>query len=126
MSDGAQDPTKDALEPPFSAAAPATLRHRRFRSGAVSEKLPSVVAQDLRRVMACQDPGLVVVFTDGSVKVPERRRRMVADYINRVNYGLKLGCLEMDPEDGEVRARSSGPIRADDPPQANLLGPLFV
>jgi hypothetical protein len=59
MSDGAQDPTKNALEPttPFNVAAPATLRHRRFRSGAVSEKLPSVVAQDMRRVIALSGRG---------------------------------------------------------------------
>jgi hypothetical protein len=74
---------------------------------------------------AGDDRGLVLVFTYGPVKVPEGRRRMVADYINRVNYGLALGCLEMNPEDGEVRARSSGPVRTDDPPQADQLSPLF-
>jgi hypothetical protein len=74
---------------------------------------------------AGEDRGLVLVFTYCPVKVPEDRRSMVADYINRVNYGLTLGCLEMDPEDGEVRARSSGPVRPDDPPQTDQLGPLF-
>jgi len=74
---------------------------------------------------AGEDPGLVAVFTYCPVKVPEEARCLVADYINRVNYGLTVGCLEMDPDDGEVRARSSGPVPVDEPPRAELLGPLF-
>jgi hypothetical protein len=74
---------------------------------------------------AGENPGLVAVFTYCPVKIPEDRRYVVADYINRVNYGLNLGCLEMDANDGEVRARSSGTVRSDELPPAGLLGPLF-
>lgn len=36
---------------------------------------------------------------------PEMMRRM-AEFICRVNYGLKNGCFELDFEDGEIRFRS--------------------
>jgi hypothetical protein len=74
---------------------------------------------------AAEDPGLVAVLAYCPVKIPEQRRSAVADFINRVNYGLTIGCLEMDPGDGEVRARSSGPVGADEQPPAALLRPLF-
>jgi hypothetical protein len=55
-SDRARDQANDALKPAtltsFNAALPVTLRDGPLRSGAVSEKLPSVVAQDMRRVIA--------------------------------------------------------------------------
>jgi hypothetical protein len=70
------------------------------------------------------EPCHVMVFTYCPVKVPEDRRGLVADYINRVNYGLILGCLEMDPDDGEVRARSAAPVGVAEP-GPSLLGPLF-
>ena len=41
------------------------------------------------------------------VKVPETARSAVAEFITRVNYGLRIGNLEMDFDDGEVRYKSS-------------------
>jgi hypothetical protein len=74
---------------------------------------------------AVEDPSHVMVFTYCPVKVPEDRRGQVADYLNRVNYGLALGCLEMDPADGEVRSRSSAPVARGDEPGSSVFGPLF-
>ena len=73
---------------------------------------------------AAEDPGHVMVFTYCPVRVPENRRMQVADYINRVNYDLVIGCLEMDPADGEVRSRSSAPVGPGEP-GPSVLGPLF-
>jgi hypothetical protein len=56
--------------------------------------------------------------------MPEDRHAQVADYLNRVNYGLVLGCLEMDPADGQVRSRSSAPAEPVEP-GPGVLGPLF-
>ena len=39
--------------------------------------------------------------------VPESRRREVAEYLTRANYGLRIGNFEMDLRDGEVRYKSS-------------------
>ena len=40
---------------------------------------------------ATQEPAQILVFTYCPVKVPEDQRCLVADYLNRVNYGLVLG-----------------------------------
>lgn len=40
-------------------------------------------------------------------KVAEEMRPQVAEYITRANYGLRIGNLEMDYSDGEVRYKSS-------------------
>jgi len=41
------------------------------------------------------------------VKVPEKARMAVAEFITRANYGLLIGNFEMDFTDGEVRYKSS-------------------
>jgi hypothetical protein len=46
-------------------------------------------------------------YTIAPVKVPEEQRVAVAEYITRANYGLRIGNLEMDFSDGEVRYKSS-------------------
>ncbi len=38
-------------------------------------------------------------------RVPQSRRQAVAEFVARANYGLILGCFELDMEDGEVRYR---------------------
>jgi hypothetical protein len=40
------------------------------------------------------------------VKAPEGLRPAVAEFITRANYGLRIGNLEMDFSDGEVRYKS--------------------
>ena len=40
------------------------------------------------------------------VKAPENMRALVAEYIARANYGLRIGNFEMDYTDGEVRFKS--------------------
>src|SRR5262245_55788721 len=73
---------------------------------------------------ASEEPSHLTVFTYCPVKMPEDRRAQVADYLNRVNYGLVLGCLEMDPADGQLRSRSSAPVGIGEP-GPSVLAPLF-
>lgn len=40
-------------------------------------------------------------------KVPEKRRKRVAVLLNRLNWDLTVGCVEMDESDGEMRCRTS-------------------
>lgn len=40
------------------------------------------------------------------VQAPENRRGAMVDAINRINYNLSYGNLEMDMEDGEIRVRT--------------------
>jgi hypothetical protein len=44
------------------------------------------------------------------VVVPEGQRPVVADAVNRANYGLRLGSFELDPADGMLLFRSAMPI----------------
>lgn len=41
------------------------------------------------------------------VRVPEAMRVLMAEFLVRANYGLRIGNFEMDFEDGEVRYKSS-------------------
>lgn len=41
------------------------------------------------------------------ITADEESRAAVAEFITRANYGLVLGCFEMDFADGEVRYRTS-------------------
>lgn len=41
------------------------------------------------------------------IKVPEQKRGFVADYVTRANYGLPIGNLEMDFDDGEIRTKTT-------------------
>ncbi len=40
-------------------------------------------------------------------KAPEGRRKEVADFVTRANYGMNIGNFEMDMEDGEIRFKVS-------------------
>jgi hypothetical protein len=49
----------------------------------------------------------LIIYAVAPVKVPEETRVAVAEYITRANYGLRIGNVEMDFSDGEVRYKSS-------------------
>ena len=57
-------------------------------------------------VHEAQDWQRVLVYSLFPVFVPENRRAAVAESINRFNYGMIFGNLEMDASDGEVRVRT--------------------
>ncbi|MCD4738827.1 MAG: YbjN domain-containing protein [Anaerolineae bacterium] len=41
------------------------------------------------------------------IKAPEEKRLACAEFVTRVNYGLRIGNFELDLSDGEVRYKSS-------------------
>ena len=49
------------------------------------------------------------------MKVPAKQREATAEYLTRANYGLRLGNWEMDYSDGEVRFKTSAPLRTVEP-----------
>ncbi|HEX9037594.1 MAG TPA: YbjN domain-containing protein [Ktedonobacterales bacterium] len=49
----------------------------------------------------------VVFYTIYPVRAPEEKRLLAAEFTVRVNYGLVLGNLELDMNDGEVRYKTS-------------------
>ena len=48
-----------------------------------------------------------IFLSIASVKVPEDRRKEMAEYLTRANFGLNIGNFEMDFDDGEVRYKTS-------------------
>lgn len=56
--------------------------------------------------------------------VPVDRRMLVAEFLMRANYGLRLGNFEMDLDDGEVRFKASVDVEGGeltDPMIYNLI-----
>lgn len=51
------------------------------------------------------------VFPD---RVPYHQRQRMAEFITRANFGLILGCFEMDFDDGELRLRTSIDVTDDE------------
>jgi hypothetical protein len=56
---------------------------------------------------ANEDAERLTVYCVSPNAVPEDKRGIVAEYITRANYGLSLGNLEMDMNDGEVRSKAA-------------------
>ena len=48
-----------------------------------------------------------IFYVVAPVKAPEEVRPLIAEYITRANYGLRIGNFEMDFDDGEIRCKSS-------------------
>ncbi len=59
----------------------------------------------LMYVQVVEDAALLVVYSVLPTAVPPGRREAVAEFVTRANYGLSLGNLEMDFDDGELRAK---------------------
>jgi hypothetical protein len=50
--------------------------------------------------------GQVVAYAVLREPVPEGRRRDVAEFLTRANFGLVIGAFELDLDDGELRCRA--------------------
>ena len=59
------------------------------------------------------DNELFQVFGLAPVRVPEGCRPAIAETIARANYGLKVGKLEMDMDDGELRFQAAQILTED-------------
>ena len=47
------------------------------------------------------------------VNVPENKRILLAEFLTRANYGLKVGNFEMDFSDGEIQYKTSIDVEND-------------
>jgi hypothetical protein len=48
----------------------------------------------------------VLAYSSFPVYVPELKRPLVADALNRINFSMIYGNIEMDGKDGEIRVRT--------------------
>lgn len=62
---------------------------------------------------AKDDRNMFVFYSVASVKVPEKKRVVVSEYLTRANYGLLIGNFEMDFNDGEVRYKCCIDVTGD-------------
>ncbi len=65
----------------------------------------------------------VIFLSICSVKVPEAKRDLVAEFLTRANYGLVIGNFEMDYEDGEIRYKTSVDV-GDEHVSSEIMKPL--
>lgn len=56
---------------------------------------------DVRMAIAAEEDSVRMVTHPGN-KVPTASRAAICEAITRANYGMKIGCFEMDMEDGEL------------------------
>jgi len=55
----------------------------------------------------------VLIYSIFPYRVPVENRLAMAEFLTRANYGLRLGCFEMDFTDGEIRFRTSLDVEGD-------------
>jgi hypothetical protein len=55
---------------------------------------------------AVEDKRLILLYSICPHRAPEERRREVAEFLTRANYGLAAGNFELDFDDGEIRYKS--------------------
>ena len=48
----------------------------------------------------------IISYAISPINVPEEKRQAACEFITRANYGMKVGTLEMDMNDGEIRNRT--------------------
>lgn len=73
-----------------------------------------------------REDALLYFFSVCPVSVPRDRRHAVAEYLTRANYGMPLGCFEMDYADDEVRCRTSLPLEAGQVPSQGRLEEIIL
>lgn len=63
---------------------------------------------------AHDDENQFIFYSVFPERVPYHQRQRMAEFITRANFGLVLGCFEMDFDDGELRLRTSIDVTDDE------------
>ena len=50
---------------------------------------------------------IFLFYVNAPVAAPQSKRLIVAEYLTWVNFGMRIGNMEMDMRDGEIRYKSS-------------------
>jgi hypothetical protein len=72
------------------------------------------------------DRHLCILYVIAPNRVPSAKRTQVAEFLTRANYGLILGCFELDMEDGEVRYRTSVQVEDSEMSQAMIKTMIYA
>ena len=57
--------------------------------------------------------------------IPVNQRAQVMEYITRANFGLRMGNFEMNPDDGELRFKTSLDAEGVTPPQEMIKAVIY-
>ena len=85
---------------------------------------------DVRMVVSAESDSLRIVTHPG-YKVQQPSRVAICEAITRANYGMKIGCFEMDMEDGELLFKvchltGSLPVDEDTLEHLVFVGPAMM
>ncbi len=64
-------------------------------------------------VQAHEEIHRCIIYSRVNDLTPEDQREAMAIFVTRANYGLPMGCFELDLDDGEVRFRTSIDVGGD-------------
>ncbi len=78
-----------------------------------------------RRAIIVYEPGpeRLLIYAMMMDDCPAHRRMNLLELLSRINYGLGVGCFEMDLDDGEIRYRVTLPVEMAMP---HVVVPMLV
>jgi len=62
---------------------------------------------------AVEEADQFIFYSIAPINVPEDKRQVMAEFITRANYGMRIGNFELDFSDGELRYKSSIDVEDD-------------
>lgn len=68
----------------------------------------------------------LAVYCVCALAIPPARRAALMELVTRANYGLRLGCFELDLDDGELRFRASVDFEGTTPSPAIARSLLYT
>jgi hypothetical protein len=68
----------------------------------------------------------LAVYCVCTLVVPEPLRISVMELVTRANFGLRLGCFELDLDDGELRFRASADLEGTEAQPATARALLYT
>jgi hypothetical protein len=78
------------------------------------------------KIVAPECPPVLGVIVNLPLAVPENRRVAMAEAVARANYGLLLGCFDLDMSDGELGFRAVMPLEEAAPTEGQFGVLLLV
>ncbi|KAL0206558.1 hypothetical protein P9112_001865 [Eukaryota sp. TZLM1-RC] len=103
-----------------------TSRNLKHSANIETNEILSSVSSDhgsfLLRFKTRDEEDLIIIYSQHSKRCPPHKIKPMIRFINRANYGLPVGCFELDTENGEVRFRTA----ADVENVTNLSGILIT
>lgn len=72
------------------------------------------------------DDQTVCAYAVSTHAVPPEQRAAVMELVTRLNFGLVIGCFELDVDDGELRYRASLDLEGASPEAALLKNLVFA